>query len=98
MSGRPATFTRGFGILSVSGRMRVPSPAASTMARRGVLLLGDAAMSNLQWRDVAAIPGGKRCQVRMRQRPLQVAPHARQMPQILRLVVTPLQPCKNAED
>jgi hypothetical protein len=28
--------TSGFGIVSVSGRMRVPSPAASTMAQRGV--------------------------------------------------------------
>ena len=37
MSGLPATFTSGFGIVSVSGRMRVPSPAASTMAQRGVI-------------------------------------------------------------
>jgi hypothetical protein len=36
MSGLPATFTSGFGIVSVSGRIRVPSPAASTMAQRGV--------------------------------------------------------------
>ena len=37
MSGLPATFTSGFGIVSVSGRMRVPSPAASTIAQRGML-------------------------------------------------------------
>jgi hypothetical protein len=38
MSGLPATRTNGFGIVSVSGRIRVPSPAASTMAQRGVFI------------------------------------------------------------
>ena len=32
MSGRPASSTSGFGTRKVSGRMRSPKPAASTMA------------------------------------------------------------------
>ena len=32
---RPATFTRGFGIVAVIGSMRLPKPAARTMALRG---------------------------------------------------------------
>jgi hypothetical protein len=35
MSARPATSTSGFGLLSVSGFMRVPKPAASTIAVLG---------------------------------------------------------------
>ena len=35
MSGLPATLTSGLGVESVKGRMRVPNPAARTMARRG---------------------------------------------------------------
>src|SRR5258708_13791429 len=35
-SGLPATGTSGFGIRSVSGRMRTPRPAARTMARVGL--------------------------------------------------------------
>ena len=38
MRGLPATFTIGFGMVSVNGRMRVPSPAASTIAQRGRLI------------------------------------------------------------
>ena len=37
-SGLPATGTSGFGNASVRGRMRVPRPAASTMARVGELV------------------------------------------------------------
>ena len=33
---RPAIGTSGFGRLSVTGRMRVPSPAANTMAASGM--------------------------------------------------------------
>ena len=40
MSGLPAIRTSGFGIVSVSGRMRVPRPAANTMAQRGVFFRG----------------------------------------------------------
>ena len=40
MIGRLATGTSGFGISCVSGRRRVPSPAAITIALIGVRLLG----------------------------------------------------------
>ena len=36
ISALPPTGIRGFGIVSVTGRMRVPSPAAKTMAVRGI--------------------------------------------------------------
>src|ERR1051325_3088786 len=79
--------------------MRVPRPAASTMARRGVDLVGDALMrSCLQWRHVCPIPGRERLERRMGERPLQIAPYPRQMTQILRLPVAPLQASEDAED
>ncbi len=35
MSERPPTSTSGFGVVTVTGRMRLPTPAASTIARLG---------------------------------------------------------------
>jgi hypothetical protein len=42
ISGTPATGTSGFGIVSVTGRNRVPSPAASniTSGNRTISLMG----------------------------------------------------------
>src|SRR5581483_57689 len=100
MSGLPSTFTRGFGIASVSGRMRVPKPAASTMAVRGIVR--DGAMSSfsdgLQRRHIRRVPGLQRCQGWMFQRALEIAPYARDVTQILRLAVAAIEPREDAED
>jgi hypothetical protein len=44
MSGLPEIFTSGFGVESVIGRMRAPSPAARTIARRGMDFVSGADM------------------------------------------------------
>src|ERR1700750_2842194 len=110
MSGLPATSISGFGMRSVSGRMRWPSPAASTMAVRGVAVLpAGCAITNLPqtcWalsyrlerRHVPIIPGPQGGKCRMRQRPLQIAPYAGHMTQILRLAIAPVEPRENAQD
>src|SRR6185369_10645266 len=93
-SGLPSTATIGFGMRSVSGRMRVPMPAASTIAVFGT----GAILKRLQRRHVDAIPGVELRQRRMRQRALQIGPYARKVTQILRFVVAPLQPREDAEN
>src|SRR6185312_16472858 len=94
MSGLPATLISGFGVVSVSGRMRVPSPAASTMAVRGV----DAMRSGPQRRHMRAVPALQRLQRRMRQRAAEIGPYARHVTQILRLAVALFQAREDAED
>src|SRR4051794_25643590 len=110
MSALPVTSTSGFGIRSVSGRMRWPSPAASTMAVRGVAsrpadcVILDPLKTRctpsycLERRYVPVVPGPHGGECRMRQCPLQIAPYAGHMTQILRLAVAPVEPGENAQD
>src|SRR5689334_3141156 len=87
--------------------MRVPSPAASTMARHGTVslpaltatLIPRCRLSILRrWRNVGRIPCPQRRERRMRQRALQIAPYARHMTQVLRLAVAGVEPRKYSQD
>src|ERR1700726_4281118 len=102
MSALPATLTNGFGICWLNGCMRVPSPAASVMARLGFCLaaslIGFGRSNGVQGRHMGNIPCVERLQCWMTQRSLQIGPHPRQVTQILRLAVAHVQPCKYAED
>src|SRR6185312_13626115 len=98
ISGLPATSTSGFGLRSVSGRMRVPSPAASTMAVFGMCASPGMRSDRLEDRHVDAVPAVERRQRGMRQRALQIAPHARQVAQVLRLAVAAVEAGEDAED
>src|SRR5262245_41957730 len=90
----PATFTSGFGSVSVSGRMRVPKPAASTMARVGLIKF----LLLRRRRNVGVVPLLQIAHRRMNQRAAQVAPYARDVTEILRFAVAPVEPRENAED
>src|SRR3981081_3942154 len=51
------------------------------------------------WRwYVRLIPSFERAQRRVRQRPLQIAPYAREMPQVLRLAAAAVEPGEDTED
>src|SRR5262245_12304990 len=85
--------------------MRVPSPAARTMARRGAVWAADAVnkiprceSDRLQCRNMPAIPLIERRQRRMRERTLQIGPYPRHVSQILRLAVADIQAGEYAED
>src|SRR5260370_28946050 len=109
ISALPPTCTRGFGASPLNARMRVPRPAASTIARSGAAPRRRrvSRMNAPRWlppsgraqcRNVLAVPVVERRQRWMRQRTLKVAPYARHVTQILRLAVAPVEPRKNAED
>src|SRR5262245_40492898 len=86
--------------------MRVPSPPASTMARRGAMAVwGGAPISilrsesdRLQRRNVLTVPFIERPHRRMRQRALQVGPYAWHVTQILRLAVAQVEAGEDAEN
>src|SRR5437764_1114970 len=82
--------------------MRVPRPAASTMARFGlwfaVSLIGLGRSNRGQGGHMGNIPRVERLQCRMAQRALQISPHPRQVTQVLRLAVAHVEPRKYAED
>src|SRR6516165_9544003 len=102
MRALPATLTNGFGVRSLNGCMRVPRPAASSMARLGLgrsgSLIRCGRSSGGQGRHVGNIPRVERLQCGMTQRALQIGPYPRQVTQVLRLAVAHVQPCKYAED
>src|SRR5580698_11318692 len=97
MSVRPWTLTRGFGSVSVIGRMRVPNPAANTMAVFGTGGLIRPQRSGLRvgidrrWaerpRQVVLIPDRKRPKQRMGEVARDVALDPRQVAQVLRLMI-----------
>src|SRR4051794_41944793 len=70
--------------------MRVPRPAASTMARLGELIV-IFFFRSLRRRHVCVVPRLEVVERRMDQRTAQIAPDARQMTQVLRLAVAPVE-------
>src|SRR3989338_5173751 len=80
MSGFPAKGTSGFGMVSVSGRMRVPLPAAMTIAR---LIF----ISSRPVRQMRVEPGTERRQCGMREVAREVIHGARHVRHVLRLGV-----------
>src|SRR5271154_73280 len=98
MSARPPTLISGFGSVSVIGRIRIPSPAANTMAVLGTGLIGGSSVKKASGigfdgrlaerpRQVVLIPERKRPKQRMGEIAVEVALDPRQVPQILRLAV-----------
>ena len=88
---------------SVSGRIRSPRPAASTIAVRGVVgieisSLRSRRLAGVRRRHVLAVPVPQRRQRRMRQRALQIAPYPRDVSDVLRLAVAAVEPREDAED
>src|ERR1700677_3303664 len=98
MSVRPWTSTSGLGSVSVIGRMRVPNPAANTMAVFGTGRLIGSRRSGLRvgidrrWakrpRQVVLIPDRKRPKQWMGEVAREVTLDPRQGAQILRLMIT----------
>src|SRR4051812_5637638 len=83
----------------VSGRMRSPRPAASTMAVRGIVIgrfLG--CRRSHGRRHVLRVPVAQLGQRRMGQRTLQVAPYPRDVSDVLRLAVAAVEPREDAEN
>src|ERR1700743_3439535 len=97
ISARPCTVTSGFGSVSVIGRIRMPNPAANTMAVFGTGRLirpqrsGFRVGIDRRWaqrpRQVILIPDRERLQQRMGAGAGEVALDSWQMAQILRLMI-----------
>src|SRR5579883_162539 len=104
MSALPPILMRGLGICSVSGRMRVPSPAAKTIALSGIKDVMNAAGTTRSRvlgqgpRQVGLIPAFERRQQGMSEVLGQIFLDAWQMRQILRLVIALIQSGENAEN
>src|SRR5215207_439551 len=99
---RPPTRTSGFGIVSVIGRMRLPSPAASTMAvvieGPAFALNGCSVSTSLdEVRQVPLAPRRKPRQGRMREISREIRLDARKVAQVLGLAVAPVQAGEDAE-
>src|SRR5262249_27245918 len=97
----PATGTSGFGSASVKGRMRVPRPAASTMAFRvtfvAVMRFPCAPPSLRRW-NMRVVPRFQITHRRMNHGKAQIAPYARQMTEVLRFAIALVEPCEDTED
>src|SRR5882757_6354114 len=97
MSVRPWTLTRGFGSVSVIGRMRVPNPAANTMAVFGTGALIGPQRSGFRVGidrrraerpgEVVPIPDRERLKQRVSEIARQIALDSRQVAQVLRLMI-----------
>src|ERR1700722_20260382 len=107
MSACPPTCTNGLGIRPLKGLIRVPSPAASTMAHVGpAILFANSLISVLplpssngvQGRHVSNIPCAQGLECGMTERALQIAPHPRHVAEILRLAVAHVETGEDAED
>src|SRR5271170_6334828 len=110
MSARPPTLISGFGSVSVIGRIRIPRPAANTMAVLGTGgLIGGSSVKKASGigfdgrlaerpRQVVLIPERKRPKQRMGEIAGQVALDPRQMPQIFGLAVPLVEPGEDAEN
>src|SRR5262249_14532941 len=105
--------TSGLGTWPLCGRMRVPSPAARTMATRGAERCASSSCADLARDDVnKKPPESDRLQRRhmliiplfedrlgwVGERALKIAPYARHMSQILRLAVASVEPAENPQD
>src|SRR5450830_515706 len=97
ISGRPRTFSSGLGVVSVSGRMRSPRPAANIIAfmrpaSEGVADLRLAVFQQVQQLD-------QRTQVLVAAgRLAHVVHHGRQVVQVLRLAVAVVEAAEQAEN
>src|ERR1700722_17116474 len=108
MSVRPWTSTSGFGSVSVIGRMRVPNPAANTMAVFGTGRLIGPQQSifrvrcDRRWaerpRKVVPIPDRERLKQRVSEIARQMALDPRQVAKVLGLFVALIEPGEKAED
>src|SRR5277367_5900711 len=110
MSARPPTLISGFGSVSVIGRIRIPSPAANTMAVLGTGgLIGGSSVKKASGigfdgrlaerpRQVVLIPERKRPKQRMGEIAGQVALDPRQVAQVLGLAVPLVEAGEDAED
>src|SRR6185312_2670862 len=103
MSVLPRISTSGLGSVSVIGRIRVPRPAANTMAVLGTGLIGASAVGfrgkrTQSPRQMILIPERERLKQRMGEVALEVALDPRQVAQIVRLAVALVQSCEEAED
>src|SRR6185437_7468666 len=108
MSVLPRISTSGLGSVSVIGRIRVPSPAANTMAVLGTGLIGASAVLTSEIgfggkgtqrpRQVILIPERERLKQRMGEVALEVALDPRQVAQVVWLAVALVQSCEEAED
>src|SRR3979411_3038251 len=99
MSAFPPTCTNGLGIRPLKGLIRVPSPAASTMAHVGPAILSANSLisvlplpssNGVQGRHVGNIPCAQGLECGMTERALQITPHPRHVAEILRLFVPPV--------
>src|SRR5271154_4033312 len=108
MSVRPRTVISGFGNVSVIGRIRMPSPAANTMAvlgtggligpRRSASRVGFDRRWTQRPRQVVAIPDRERLKQWMGEIARQVALDPRQVMQVLWLAVALVEPGEQAKD
>src|SRR5271156_2283156 len=110
MSARPPTLISGFGSVSVIGSIRIPSPAANTMAVLGTGgLIGGSSVKKASGigfdgrlaerpRQVVLIPDRKRPKQRMGEIAVEVALDPRQVPQVLRLAIPLVEPGEDAQD
>src|SRR6185437_13537181 len=108
MSVRPWTLTSGLGSVSVIGRMRVPSPAANTMAVFGTGGLIGPQRSGFRvgfdrWRakrprQMVPIPDRERLKQRMGEIARKIAFDPRQVAQVLGLVIALVEPGEEAKD
>src|ERR1700722_16543205 len=108
MSARPWTLTSGLGSVSVIGRMRVPNPAANTMAVFGTGGLirpqrsGFRVGIDRRWaerpRQVVPIPDRERLKQWMGEIARQIALDPRQVAQVLGLMIAFVEPSEQAKD
>src|SRR4029077_1492916 len=108
MSVRPWTLTSGFGSVSVIGRIRVPSPAANTMAVFGTGRLIGPQRSGIRvgidrrWAErpgkVVLIPDRKRPKQRMGEVAREVTLDPRQVAKVLGLFVALIEPGEQAKN
>src|ERR1700719_3857056 len=108
MSVRPWTLTRGLGSVSVIGRIRVPSPAANTMAVFGTGGLIGPQRSRFRvgidrrWAErpgqVVPIPDRERLKQRVSEIARQIALDPRQVAKVLGFFVAFVEPGEKAKD
>src|SRR5690606_34564972 len=95
ISERPPTSSRGFGMVSVSGRIRSPRPAARIIARKGDSEgVADTGSIRLDTVDQAGQPGERPV---AGHRATQVAEHPRHVVEVAMLAVTMRQAREDAE-
>src|SRR5579871_3178218 len=101
ISGLPATRMSGFGIVLEMGRMRVPRPAANTIALwicNPAIVGPTSRRLHQRSRQMVLVPGLELGQNRMAETLDEIALDARQVRQILRLAVPPVEAGKETQE